>query len=104
VTGPGHTAGVTRSTRSYGATSTTTSRCRIEDILVNGPPWNTRIALRAHVWAVDPDGGDAYGNRAVLMINARWGKIRRQEDYEDTERAAAFDAYMDSGGTTRSPR
>jgi hypothetical protein len=32
------------------------------------------------------------------------GKIRRQEDYEDTERAAAFDAYMDSGGTTRSPR
>jgi len=76
----------------------------IEDILVNGPPWNTRIALRAHVWALDPDGGDAYGNRAVLMINARWGKIRRQEDYEDTERAAAFDAYMDSGGTTRSPR
>jgi hypothetical protein len=38
------------------------------------------------------------------MINARWGKIRRQEDYEDTERAGAFDAYMDSGGTTRSPR
>ena len=32
------------------------------------------------------------------------GKIRRQQDYEDRERAAAFDAYMDSGGTTRSPR
>ena len=75
----------------------------IEDIL-NGPPWNTRIALRAHVWAVGPDGGDACGDRAVLMINARRGKIRRQQDYEDRERAAAFDAYMDSGGTTRSPR
>ena len=65
----------------------------IEDILVNGPPWNTRIAVRANVWAQDPDGGDVYNNRAVLMIVARWGKIRSQEDYEDTERATAFDAY-----------
>ena len=68
-------------------------RMSISDILVNGPPWNTRIAIRAHVWAIGPDGGDAYDNRAVLMVNARWGKIRRQEDYEDTERAAAFDRF-----------
>jgi hypothetical protein len=94
---------VTRSKRSSGATSTTTSRCRSRTSSSTDHR-GTRIALRAHVWAVDPDGGDAYGNRAVLMINARWGKIRRQEDHEDTERAAAFDAYMDSGGTTRSPR
>ena len=65
----------------------------IEDILVNGPPWNTRVAVRAHVWAPGPDGGDVYDNRAVLMINVRWGAIRRQEDYEDTERAAMFDRY-----------
>ena len=65
----------------------------IEDILVNGPPWNTRVAVRAHVWAAGPEGGDVYDNRAVLMINVRWGTIRRQEDYEDTERAAMFDRY-----------
>lgn len=42
-----------------------------------------------------PDAGLSFPRR---------GKIRRQQDYEDRERAAAFDAYMDSGGTTRSPR
>ena len=65
----------------------------IEDILVNGPPWNTRVAIRAHVSCEGPDGGDVYDNRAVLMVDTRWGKIRRQEDYEDTERAAAFDLF-----------
>lgn len=37
------------------------------------------------------------------MINTRWGKIRAQEDYEDTERAAAFDAYRDLQATYREP-
>jgi hypothetical protein len=32
-----------------------------------------------------------YDNRAVLWVETRWGKIHRQEDHEDTERAAAFD-------------
>jgi ketosteroid isomerase-like protein len=64
----------------------------VEDILVNGPPWNTRVAVRAHVWVVG-DGRDVYANRAVLMVRMAWGKIRDQEDYEDSERAAAFDRY-----------
>ncbi len=75
----------------------------IEDILVSGPPWNTRVAVRAHVWAAGADGGDVYDNRAVLMINVRWGAIRRQEDYEDTERAALFDRYNELGVPRSSP-
>jgi ketosteroid isomerase-like protein len=63
----------------------------VEDILVNGPPWNTRAAVRAHVWVEGPDGRDLYNNRAVLFVESRWGRIRAQEDYEDCERAAAFD-------------
>jgi hypothetical protein len=63
----------------------------IEDVLVNGPPWRLRVAVRAHVWATGPDGEDVYDNRAVLVLDTRWGRIHRQEDYEDTERAAAFD-------------
>lgn len=31
---------------------------------------------------------------AALMIDTRWGKIQRQEDYEDSERAAAFDVHL----------
>lgn len=64
----------------------------VEDILVNGPPWNTRAAVRVHHWIAGPDGKDLYANRAVLMVRTSWGKIRSQEDYEDTERVAAFDA------------
>lgn len=68
----------------------------VEDIVVNGPPWNTRVAVRVHDWSVDDNGSDRYNNRAVLWVNSVWGKIRTHEDYEDTGRAAAFDAHLDA--------
>ena len=64
----------------------------IEDTLVNGPPWNTRIAIRVHVFIPAGDGNDVYNNRAVAFLEARWGRLVRWEDYEDTERVAALDA------------
>ena len=67
---------------------------KIEDILVIGPPWRTRIALRVHVYIPSSDstaGVDTYNNRAVAFLEARWGRLRTWEDYEDTERVAAFD-------------
>jgi hypothetical protein len=66
----------------------------VDDVLVNGPPWNTRVAVRVHHWIAGPDGTDVYCNRAVLMFRSAWGKIREEEDYEDTERVAAFDERM----------
>ncbi len=63
----------------------------VEDILVNGPPWRTRIAARVNHGIVDADGNEVYTNRAMLVANARWGKVRTQEDYEDTQRVAAYD-------------
>lgn len=73
----------------------------VEDILVNGPPWNVRAAIRVHDWIPGPDGTDIYANRAVLMARVMWGKIRSQEDYEDSERAAALDVRMADGGIER---
>jgi len=65
---------------------------QIEDILVNGPPWNTRIALRVHDFVPGGVGeADAYNNRAVLFLEVRWGRLVRWEDYEDTERVAAWE-------------
>ena len=65
---------------------------QIEDILVNGPPWNTRIAVRVHDFVPAEDGGaDVYNNRAVLFLELRWGRLVRWEDYEDTQRVAAWD-------------
>ncbi len=65
----------------------------IEDILVAGPPWNTRVAVRAHDYGIDADTGrDRYNNRFVAFLEIRWGRLVRWEDYEDTERVAAWDA------------
>ena len=64
----------------------------VEDILVNGPPWNTRIALRAHDFIAGADGTDEYNNRYVGFLEIRWGRLMRWEVYEDTERTAAWDA------------
>ena len=66
----------------------------VDDILVNGPPWNTRAAVLVHHWIAGPDGADVYANRAVLAVRTRWGKIQSQEDFEDTERVAAYDRLL----------
>ena len=65
----------------------------IEDILVNGPPWNTRVALRVNDFSPGPTPGqpDGYNNRAVAFLTIRWGRLIAWEDYEDTERVAAWD-------------
>lgn len=63
----------------------------IEDILVNGPPWNTRVAVRAHDFLPVDGGPDEYNNRVVALLELRWGRLVCWEDYEDTERIAAWD-------------
>ena len=74
----------------------------VDDVLVNGPPWNMRAAARVHHWIPGPAGVDVYSNRAVLTVRAVWGKIRSQEDYEDTERVAAYDQLQGSSDDDRS--
>lgn len=65
----------------------------IEDILVNGPPWNTRIGLRvtSFIPPARPGDADIYNNRALALLEIKWGKLVAWEDYEDTERVAAWD-------------
>jgi len=69
----------------------------IEDILINGAPWNTRVAVRAQVWIRRFDGSDRYANRVVLMVRSAWAKVRAQEDYVDTQRSAALDEALSVG-------
>lgn len=67
----------------------------IEDILVNGPPWNTRVAVRAHSFIPNEAGGeDRYSNRAVLFLEVKWGRLVAWEDYEDTQRVTAWDLHQ----------
>jgi ketosteroid isomerase-like protein len=73
-------------------------RIEIEDILVNGPPWRTRIALRGTDAAIDDTGAVVYENRIVAFIEARWGKIHRWEDYLDTEKVRGWDELIAATG------
>jgi ketosteroid isomerase-like protein len=66
----------------------------VEDILVNGPPWRTRVCVVFSDRATGDDGAVVYENRAVLFAVIRWGKLTYQEDFEDTHKVAAFDAYL----------
>jgi ketosteroid isomerase-like protein len=81
----------------------------VEDILVNGPPWNARVAAVVHDWVPGrPDqpgldgepGHDRYNNRAVLYLRTRWGRIVSHEDFEDSERSAAFDRLAAAGSVS----
>ena len=60
-------------------------RFDIEDIMVNGPPWKLRIAMRVVSFIPGAAGEpDEYNNRAVLWLEVVRGRLLRWEDYEDT--------------------
>jgi ketosteroid isomerase-like protein len=56
----------------------------VHDVFVKGWPWNMTIA----VVLSDRAGGEiAYGNRAVEIWKARWGRVVSGELFEDTEKS-----------------
>jgi ketosteroid isomerase-like protein len=66
------------------------------DILVQGPPWNTTVCVLFVDDLTTPDGRVIYENRAVVLVKARWGKIVSEEVFEDTQRVAALDEYLEA--------
>jgi ketosteroid isomerase-like protein len=65
-----------------------------DEILVNGPPWRTTVCVRFSAQAKGDHGELVYDNRAILYARVVWGKIVYQEDYEDTHKIEAFEAYL----------
>lgn len=64
-------------------------------ILLDGPPWATRIAVEFDDHAHDPRTGERiYDNRAVIVLHTRLGRVVREEVYEDTQKVAAFDERL----------
>jgi ketosteroid isomerase-like protein len=55
----------------------------VQDILVSGWPWNTRVAtaVTVHVGVVD---GTRYDNIVHQFLRIRWGKITEVRTLEDT--------------------
>lgn len=66
----------------------------VDEIIVNGLPWRTTVIMRGRDSVTDPDGTVIYHNRLLIVAESSWGKIRRQEDYLDTQRVAELDARL----------
>jgi ketosteroid isomerase-like protein len=69
-------------------------KMEVHEILAGGWPWNMTVCIRITDNCRSPTGELVYENRAVLFGRVRWGKIAFYEVYEDTEKVAAFDAYL----------
>ncbi|TMB69991.1 MAG: nuclear transport factor 2 family protein [Chloroflexi bacterium] len=71
------------------------------EFFVRGWPWNTTVLLRFTNEARDEIGNVVYANRGAIFARAAWGKIKYQEDYEDTQKVVEFDEYLASHEKTR---
>ncbi len=58
----------------------------VRDVIVTGPPWNTRVAVR-----LSDRIGDDYSNEGMQYLRMRWGKLISEEVFLDTERVAEFE-------------
>lgn len=68
------------------------ARFDIQDVLVAGGPWRTRVATRAFVSGDLPDGS-RYENTVFQFLTLRWGRVTEVETVEDLqvlERALAL--------------
>jgi ketosteroid isomerase-like protein len=57
----------------------------VRDVVVSGPPWNTRVAVR-----LSDRVGDDYANEGMQYLRMRWGKVLSEEVFLDTEKVAAL--------------
>jgi ketosteroid isomerase-like protein len=59
----------------------------IKNILIQGWPWDTSIAVQFQVSATLKDG-QAYSNEVAQFIHLKWGQIASMQLYEDTQKLA----------------
>ena len=62
---------------------------------MRGTPWRTTICVRGRDHLDGPDGKCVYENRYVIWGELRWGRLRRYEVYEDTQKAKELDAWLE---------
>ncbi|MCW3067066.1 MAG: hypothetical protein JWN32_4238 [Solirubrobacterales bacterium] len=69
-----------------------------DEIVVDGPPWSTRMCLRYKDRHRAPGGEIVYENRGIIFCRIAWGKLAYYEVNEDTEKVTAFDEYLGARG------
>jgi ketosteroid isomerase-like protein len=65
-----------------------------DEVIATGPPWRTRLCIRAHDYLLDAGGATVYENRYVIWGRMRWGRLMEYEVYEDTHKANVLDEWL----------
>lgn len=65
-----------------------------DEVVAKGFPWNTTICVRGHDYLRSPEGETVYENRYVIWGRMAWGRLKKYEVYEDTEKTKALDEYL----------
>ncbi len=66
-----------------------------DEVVAVGLPWNTTVCIRGHDHLTSAQGEMVYENRYVIWANLKWGRLKRYEVYEDTQKAKALDAWLE---------
>jgi ketosteroid isomerase-like protein len=69
----------------------------IRDVMVKGPPWNTRVRTRG-ADRIELGSGHLYTNEWVQCARVAWGKLRDDTLYLDTEKVVALDVALGNVG------
>lgn len=67
-----------------------------DEVVAKGFPWNTTVCIRGRSWWDNPQGERIYENRFIIWGKLVWGRMKAYEVYEDTEKAAALDEYLEA--------
>jgi ketosteroid isomerase-like protein len=67
-----------------------------DEVLAGGLPWNMTVCIRGRSWWDNRAGERIYSNRFVIWGKLSWGRLKVYEVYEDTEKAADLDRYLEA--------
>jgi ketosteroid isomerase-like protein len=65
----------------------------VTDVIASGPPWNMRVGVRFADRIALPDGRD-YANQGMQYLRLRWGRIRLDRIFLDTQAIAEIDPLL----------
>jgi ketosteroid isomerase-like protein len=65
-----------------------------DDVVVKGFPWRMTMCIRGRDHLRSPGGELVYENRYVIWGRLTWGRLKRYEVYEDTQKTAALDHWL----------
>lgn len=70
-----------------------------DEVVATGPPWRMTLCVRGTDHLDTPAGERVYENRYVIWGHLAWGRLTDYEVYEDTQRGAELDRWLQSHGS-----